>query len=103
MAMLPGPQDLNNHHRDTLTRIFQHPTSHNIEWPDVISLFEAVGTVVEHKHGRVEIRVGREVRYFERPRHKDIDVQQVVDLRHLLRDAGYGPGTDPRGDQVHEG
>ena len=37
---------LSNHHRDTLAKIFQHPTSHNIEWPDVVSLLNAVGTAV---------------------------------------------------------
>ena len=95
MATLPEPRGLNNHHRDTLTKIFQHPTSHNIEWPDVVSLLNAVGTAVEHKEGKIEVRVGSEVRYFDRPRRKDIDVQQVVDLRHLLSAAGYQPGVEP--------
>jgi hypothetical protein len=31
---------------------------------------------------------------FEPPRHKDIDVQQVVDLRRMLKNAGYGPDSD---------
>ncbi|MBW4029641.1 MAG: hypothetical protein HIU57_03050 [Acidobacteria bacterium] len=96
MPTLPGPKSLNNHHRDTLAKIFQHPTSHNIEWPDVASLLEAVGTVIEHKEGKIEVRVGSEVRYFDRPRHKDIDVQQVVDLRHLLTNAGYHSGVQAR-------
>ena len=39
--------DLNNHHSDTLTAIFQHPVSHNIRWHDALSLMEAVGTVTE--------------------------------------------------------
>jgi len=99
MSTLPEPRNLNNHHRDTLAKIFQHPTSHNIEWPDVISLLSAVGTAVEHKEGKFEVRVGAEVRYFDRPRHKDIDVQQVVDLRHLLSSAGYGPAVEPPTDE----
>ena len=45
MSATPEPAHLNNHHRDTLQQIFQHPTSHNIEWPAVLSLLEAVGTV----------------------------------------------------------
>ena len=86
---MPEPVKLNNHHRDTLVRIFQHPTSHNIEWPDVVSLLSVVGTIEEHKDGRFEVSVGSEVQTFERPRHKDIDVQQVVDLRRMLTGAGY--------------
>jgi len=38
---------LNNHHRDTLRKILDHPTSANVEWRQVLSLLEAVGTVEE--------------------------------------------------------
>ncbi len=89
MTLHPEPHHLNNHHRDTLMRIFQHPTSHNIEWPDVASLLSVVGTIDEHRDGKFEVRVGTEVQFLERPRGKDIDVQQVVDLRRMLTSAGY--------------
>lgn len=89
MTPLPEPVHLNNHHRDTLMRIFQHPTSHNIEWPDVASLLSVVGTIEEHRDGKFEVHVGTEAAFLERPRHKDIDVQQVVDLRRMLTSAGY--------------
>jgi hypothetical protein len=81
--------DLNNHHRDTLMKIFQHPTSHNIDWRTVVSLLEAVGTVEESGEGKVRVHVGNSMLFLEKPRHKDIDVQQVLDLRHLLTNAGY--------------
>jgi len=89
MSSKPERVNLNNHHRDTLLRIFQHPTSHNIEWPDVASLLSVVGTIEEHKDGKFEVRLGSSVLFLERPRHKDIDVQMVVDLRRLLTSAGY--------------
>ncbi len=94
MSTTPEPIELNNHHRDTLVRIFQHPTSHNIEWADVASLLAAVGSIVEHRDGKFEVRVGSDVRYLDRPKHKDIDVQLIVDLRHMLTDAGYRPAVD---------
>lgn len=94
MSSIPEPVDLNNHHRDTLVRIFQHPTSHNIEWLDVASLLAAVGSIDEHHDGKFEVRLGSDVRFLDRPRHKDIDVQMVVDLRHMLTDAGYRPEAD---------
>jgi hypothetical protein len=28
---------------------------------------------------------------FNRPKHKDVDVQQVLDLRRMLTAAGYAP------------
>ena len=91
MSSQPESVNLNNHHRDTLLRIFQHPTSHNIEWLDVASLLGAVGSIDEHRDGKFEVHVGTEVRYLDRPKHKDIDVQMVVDLRHIFTNAGYGP------------
>jgi hypothetical protein len=80
---------LNNHHRDTLVSIFQHPTSHNIDWKAVLSLLNVVGTVDESPDGKYHVVVGDEQEVFTRPRNKDIDVQTVVDLRRMLSTAGY--------------
>jgi hypothetical protein len=91
MTVSPDPSKLNNHHRDTLLKIFQHPTSHNIEWRDVASLLEVVGTIEEHSEGKFRVQLGTEVQFLDRPKHKDIDVQQVVDLRRMLTGAGYAP------------
>jgi hypothetical protein len=82
---------LNSHHRDTVDALFRHPTSHNIEWHDVLSLLEAIATVEERHDGRFHLVLGEADMVISRPRHKDIDTQQVVDLRHLLTAAGYGP------------
>ncbi len=89
MSSTSGPTHLSGHHRDTLLQIFQHPTSHNIEWHDVTSLLNEVGSV-EERHGNMFLfKVGEESGVFERREGKDIDVQQVVDLRRLLTSAGY--------------
>ena len=90
MTTSPAP-DLNNHHRDTLTKIFQHPTSHNIDWREVAALLEVVGTIDEQHTGKFRVTIGSQTEYFERPKNKDIDVQQVVDLRRMLTGAGYTP------------
>jgi hypothetical protein len=86
-------EHLNNHQRDTLLQIFQHPTSHNIEWQDVVSLLEAAGSVELRHNGKYLVRVAGQNVVLARPKHKDIDVQQVVDLRQMLTDAGYGAGV----------
>ncbi len=49
---------LSHHHRETIDRIFQHPTSGNIEWRQVRSLLEAVGTVTEEHSGRIVVASG---------------------------------------------
>jgi hypothetical protein len=86
---IPAPEHLNNRHRDTLLQIFQHPTSHNIEWPAVLSLLEAVGSVERHHDGKYLVTVGTESEVLTPPKHKDIDIQQVVDLRRMLTSVGY--------------
>jgi hypothetical protein len=90
MASTPDPVHLSGPHRDTLSQLFRHPTSHNIEWPAVLSLLGAVGTVEERHDGKYLVTVGSESKVFERPLHKDIDTSTVVDLRTMLRTAGYG-------------
>ena len=102
MSTHPEPISLNHHHRDTLLRIFQHPTSHNIEWPDVASLLAVVGTIEEMHDGKFQVTVGTEREFLIRPKHKDIDVQQVVDLRRMLTSADYLPGVKKNGNDGTE-
>ncbi len=93
MSSMSEPVHLNNHHRNTLRQIFQHPVSHNIEWHSVVSLLKAVGSVVEHHDGTIAATVGSQTEFFEPPAHKDIDTPTVVSLRRVLSSAGYGTGA----------
>src|SRR5579862_4635666 len=89
------PAHLSGRHRDTLQAILQHPVSHNIEWRAVLHLLEEVGTVVERHDGKFSVTIGSETEIFDRPRHKEIDAQQVVDLRRMLINAGYAAVDHP--------
>ncbi len=82
---------LDGHHRTTVEKIFNHPVGHNIQWHDVLSLLESVGTVTEERDGRYRVTLGSETETFDVPRHNDIDEQQVVDLRRMLKGAGITP------------
>jgi hypothetical protein len=94
MSSSSEPAHLNNHHRDTLLQIFQHPTSHNIDWQAVLSLSEAVGTVEERHDGKYLIRIGGESEVFTRPKGKDIQIETVLDLRRMLSAVGYDAVVD---------
>lgn len=83
--------DLNNRHRDTLERIFRHPSSGNVEWRQVLSLLEAVGTTTEESNGKVKVTLGQETEVLQPPGDKDIDQQMIVDLRRMLTSAGLAP------------
>jgi len=82
---------LNRHHRVMVEGIFHHPVGHNIEWHDVLSLLHRVGTVVEEENGRFTVTVGAETETFDEPRHHDVDVQQVLDVRRMLEGVGITP------------
>ncbi len=87
------PKGLSNHHRETLEKIFSHPSSANIEWRQVLSLLDAVGkTTVEH-NGNVKVALGPETEVLQPPRGKDIDQQMIVDLRRMLKSAGLAPDS----------
>jgi hypothetical protein len=86
---------LDNHHRNTLEKLFEHPPSSNIEWREVESLLEAVGSVVREHNGKLRVTVGLETEVFPPPHEKDVDTQTIVDLRRMLEGAGYAPGSLP--------
>ena len=83
------PMHLNNRHRDTVAKILQHPASHNVEWHAVLSLLQYIGQVDERHDGRFKVTIGGETEIFDKPKHKNIDEQQVVDLRRMLRAADF--------------
>jgi len=91
VAQEPDRLELSSNHRDTMARIFEHPVSHNIEWQAVLSLLEQVGTVNQEHDGSYHVTIGDETETFRRPKDKDVSSQQVVDLRRMLKNAGYGP------------
>jgi len=82
---------VNSEHVDTVEKIFGHPASGNVEWRQVLSLLEAVGTVTERHNGRVEVTLGDETEVFDPPKDKDVDAQMIVDLRRMLAGAGFAP------------
>jgi hypothetical protein len=89
MSSISGPEHLSGHHRDTLLQIFQQETNHNVEWHDVVSLLEAVGSIEQQHDDMFVFRIGQETEVLRRPSDKDIDGQQLVDVRRILTSAGY--------------
>ena len=83
--------DLTHHHRDTLAKIFSHPLSGNVEWRQVLSLLEAVGTTTQEHNGKVKVELGGETEVLRPPDGKDVDRQLIVDLRRMLTNAGFEP------------
>jgi hypothetical protein len=82
---------LTHHHRQTLSHLFDHQQAGNIHWREVESLLDHIGDV-EHEHnGKVKVKLGERMLVVHPPKHGEIDRQTVVDLRHLLSEAGFAP------------
>jgi hypothetical protein len=79
---------LKSHHLVTAEKILNHPASHNIEWHDAAALIVEIGSITEGANGRYTVTIGGETQIFDRPRGKDLDVQQIVDLRKMLTATG---------------
>ena len=86
---------LSSHHRDTVEKIFARPTSRNIEWREVVSLLESIGTVTHEHNGKLRVSLGPETEVLPAPHGKDVEVQLVVDLRRMLKQAGFAPDRSP--------
>ena len=91
----PIDTHLSSHHHDTIEKIFSHPTSRNIEWRQVVSLLETIGTVTHEHNGKLKVALGPETEVLHAPRGKDVDAQMVVDLRRMLTQAGFAPRGAP--------
>jgi hypothetical protein len=92
---IPMEAHLSGRHRDTVEKIFSHPPNHNIAWREVVSLLEAIGTVSHEHNGKLKVSLGPETEVLGAPHGKDVDVQVVVDLRRMLRQAGFSPDGSP--------
>jgi hypothetical protein len=97
MRLVAVTQRLGSRHRQTVEKIFEHPTSANIEWRQVDSLLRAIGRVESDGNGKLHVMVGSTPEIVLEPRDKDVSVQTVVDLRGLLTRAGLGPGSGASG------
>jgi hypothetical protein len=79
---------LNGHHRKILARIFAHPTNHNLEWDDVLSLLEHVGFVEDRHGGGFDVTIADEHLKLSVVHDNALTADDVRDLRSFLTNAG---------------
>jgi hypothetical protein len=90
-AVSRGRGALHGAHLRTLEALFRHPTAHNIEWMDVISLFEHIGAVQRKANERYNLDLAGEHYLIHKTHGKELTGSDVVDLRHFLQRAGWSP------------
>jgi len=80
-------------HQKTLESIFARPTSGNINWADIESLFIELGAELSEREGsRIGVRLFRERRVFHRPHPSpNTDKGAVASIRKWLKENGVEP------------
>lgn len=75
-------------HKKTLKLIYRRPTSGNINWTDVESLFKGLGADVSERSGsRVAVVLFGEVRIFHRPHPSpNTDKGAIASIRKWLEE-----------------
>jgi hypothetical protein len=90
-AASQGRTAIHGAHLRTLEAVFRHPPAHNLEWMDVVALFEKIGAVQEKGNNKFSFEVGGEHYLMHKPHTKDLTSSEVVDLRHFLQRVGWSP------------
>ena len=88
----PGPatpHHLSHRHRQILTTLLDDADGANLHWTEAEALLAAAGRVEQRHDGRLAVTVGAETEIFERSRDHHVSDQQSVNLRRMLRNAGY--------------
>ena len=77
-------------HQKTLESIYSRPTSGNIKWKDIETLFIELGADVSERAGsRIGVRLFGEIRVFHRPHPSpDTDKGAVASIRKWLQANG---------------
>lgn len=80
-------------HQQTLAALFARPTSGNIVWRDIESLFRELGADISEREGsRVAVVLFGEVRVFHRPHPRPTtDKGAVASIRDWLAQHGVTP------------
>jgi hypothetical protein len=84
-------------HQRTLGMVFDHPTSHNIEWKDVIHMLDQIGTTVDAGHDGLRATVNGKTVVFHHAYDKTLNDDQIRQMRHFLADAGMQPSHPSKG------
>lgn len=75
---------MNDRHVRVLREIFAHPFPHNLEWREVVSVVNELGSALERHDGKYEFQVGRTKAVFTKPHDKDMEPDAVVELRRFF-------------------
>jgi hypothetical protein len=82
-----------NRDRRTLEALFRHPVARNLAWADALHLVERIGSVRQEHNARLLLAIGEHRHVFHEPHGKELNAEEVQQLRKFLEGAGVTPAT----------
>ena len=81
-------------HKEKIQKVFEHPTSGNIEFKKLIHALEHYGASVEiTKHNKAKIFLYDEELVIPVPHDHVLSKDTVIELRHFLEKVGLTPDS----------
>ena len=81
----------------TLEALYAHPIPANLHWTDVLTLIRRFGSVEHQRHGHLHVDVGGHGLTLKHTNAKQVDKDQVIQLRDFLKGLGITPGHPSAG------
>lgn len=86
---------MNHRHRKVLHAIFAHPVSANLDFKEVMHVFEELGAEVDNKSGnRVGVKLNGHAVAFSHAHHS-LPKEEVAQVRKFLEACGVDPAQFP--------
>jgi hypothetical protein len=86
---------MNHRHRKVLHALFAHPVSANVDFKEVLHVFEALGAEIDSRSGnRVGITLNGHVAAFTHVHHS-LPKEEVLQIRKFLEGCGVDPAAYP--------
>lgn len=76
--------------------------SHDVKWADVVRLIDHLGSVEDHGHHKVMLRIGDEQTVFTIPGGKALTTEEMSNLKDFLKRANVNMADPTRGDHPPE-
>ncbi len=91
---------MNHKQEHTLQQIFRHPINSNLKWPEVHSLFHALGNVTLETEHRFKVEIDDHHQVFHPRHHSDLSADDVIKIRHFLGETGHAPPANERNHSI---
>jgi hypothetical protein len=83
---------MNDRHMRVLGEVFSHPLPRNLEWREVVSVVNELGSALQRHDGKYEFQIGRTKAVFTKPHDKDMEPEGITELRRFLLQAWSDAG-----------